>query len=531
MYAIVYDFGTTAVKCCLFEIDQRVRLVCHTAAEYELYILENGGAEQDVEEWWDAIVNATKEVFKKTDIDPSEIGGLSFCTQMQGVVLVDRDGNALRRPMNYLDQRAAEEFSEGLGKGLVKISGCNAFKLFRNLYINRTASMSVKDPVYKYKWVQKNEPEIFEKVYKWLDINDYLIARCTGNIVRTVDSAFATFLYDTRKGKEGWNIGLARMYGVDPKHLPDLIECTDEAGKLTAAAAADLGLPEGIPVFGGGGDATLTGIGAGCTSAGQTHIYMGTSGWVITLMDHQAVDYMCMMTGVKSGIKGHYHYYAELETAGKCFEWARDHLALDEAGIYSERSGIANDYEARHKSIYDYLTEQIGKVPAGSNGVIFTPWLHGNRSPFEDQNAAGMFFNLKLDTCKMDMLRAVLEGICFHLRWLLERMDARVKTSDTIRFVGGGALSSVTCQMLADITGRVIETIENPQDAGTVGAAVLIALGTNTIDSPALAGRLIPAIATDSPNPANKNVYEQSFQVFKRLYKSNARNFQTMNSR
>ena len=163
---------------------------------------------------------------------------------MQSVVLVDRNGNALRRPMNFLDTRAVNEFKEGLGKGLIKVSGCNSFKLLRNLIVNKTASMSVKDPVYKYKWVEKNEPDIFRQVYKWLDVNDYLISRCTGNIVRTVDSAFSTFLYDTRKGKEGWNIGLARMYGVDPAHFPELIECTDKAGMLTAKAAAEeSGLP------------------------------------------------------------------------------------------------------------------------------------------------------------------------------------------------------------------------------------------------------------------------------------------------
>ncbi|MCR4644173.1 MAG: hypothetical protein K5695_02015 [Oscillospiraceae bacterium] len=156
MYVIVYDFGTSAVKTCLFEISSTIRLICHANATYGLYILENGGAEQDTEEWWEAIAKTTKALFNQTDIKPSEIAGISFCTQMQGVVLVDRHGNALRRPMSYLDTRAVNEFKQGLGKGLIKVSGCNVFKLLRNLYINKTASMSVKDPVYKYKWVERN---------------------------------------------------------------------------------------------------------------------------------------------------------------------------------------------------------------------------------------------------------------------------------------------------------------------------------------------------------------------------------------
>ena len=168
MYVIIYDFGTSTVKTCLFEIGSVIRTICHASASYGLYIMENGGAEQDTEEWWNAITSTTKELFTKTDVKPSDIKGISFCTQMQGVVLVDKKGNALRRPMSYLDTRAAEEFKAGLGKGLPKVSGCNAFKLLRNLLVNKTASMSVKDPVYKYKWVEKHEPDIFKKVYKWL---------------------------------------------------------------------------------------------------------------------------------------------------------------------------------------------------------------------------------------------------------------------------------------------------------------------------------------------------------------------------
>ena len=155
--------------------------------------------------------------------------------------------------------------------------------------------------------------------------------------------------------------------------------------------------------------------------------------------------------------------------------------------------------------------------------------MHGNRSPFEDSNAAGMFFNLKLDNGKRDMLRAVLEGICFHLRWLLECEQAKIKTSETIRFVGGGALSPVTCQMLADITGRVIETIDHPQDAGAFGAALLIALGMKLIASPEEAAKLIHVKAVYHPDVRNQAVYERGYRVFRSLYKSNAKHFKALN--
>lgn len=529
MHVIIYDFGTSSLKTCLFYIGSEIRLVASSTASYGLYVLENGGVEQDVQEWWQAVCATTRELFSKADVTPEQVEGLAFCSQMQGVVLVDEQGHALRRPMSYLDQRGVREFANCMGKGIVKVSGCSLYKLARNLLVNHAGSTSVKDPVWKYKWVENNEPEVFERVYKWLDVGDYLTSRCTGRIVRTADSAFATFLYDTRPGREGWNAGLVKMYDVRPEHLPPIIECTDLAGRLTEEAARDLGLASGTPVFGGGGDATFVNIGAGCTRPGDTHIYVGTSGWVSTFLDHQEVDINAMITGVLSAKRGYFNYYAELETAGKCFEWAIEHLALDEVGVYLERSTVADDAESVYTNLYDYLSDEVSKVPPGANGVIFTPWLHGNRCPFEDSAAAGMFFNLKLETGKREMIRAVIEGVCYHLRWLLECEVRKVKTSDVIRFVGGGALSPVTCQILADITGRKIETITGPQQAGAAGAALAVAAGIQGRDVLELSRRLVKVDHVYEPNPANKAVYERNYQVFKRLYKTNAKNFRILN--
>ena len=205
MYIIIYDFGTSSVKTCLFKIDSEIRLVAGSSAGYGLYITDNGGAEQDTEEWWSALCSTTHDLFLKSDIKPSEIDGMAFCSQMQGAVFVDENGNALRRPMNYLDQNGVKEYKDCMGRGIIKVSGCSLYKLVRNLIVNYAGSTSAKDPVWKYKWVEKNEPDVFKKIYKWLDIGDYLTSRCTGRIVRTADTAFATFLYDTRR-KAGTNV-------------------------------------------------------------------------------------------------------------------------------------------------------------------------------------------------------------------------------------------------------------------------------------------------------------------------------------
>ena len=529
MYIIIYDFGTSSVKTCLFHVDSEIHLAANSTADYGIYLSENGGAEQDTEEWWEAICSTTRALFDHSEVKPDKIDGIAFCSQMGGTVLVDQDGNALRRPMNYLDHKGVKEYKECMGSGIIKVSGCSLYKLVRNLMVNYAGSTSAEDAIWKYKWVENNEPEVFRKTYKWLDAGDYLVARCTGRIIRTVDSAFATFLYDTRKGKEGWNKGLLKMYKINPKHMPDLIDCTDLVGGLTEKAANDLGLVKGTPVFGGGGDITFVNIGAGCTRPGDTHIYVGTSGWVSTYLDYQTVDINAMIAGLLSVKHGYYNYSAELRTAGKCYEWAMDHLVLDEIGVYPEKTEIT-DVESKYVSLYDYLSEEVSKVPPGANGVIFTPWLHGSRSPFEDSRAAGMFFNIRIENGKRDMIRAVLEGICYHLRWLLECEMKKVKTSDPIRFVGGGALSPVTCQMLADITGRTIETVDHSQEVGAIGTALVVAAGIRGVDVLELARQLVKANHAYTPDPENREVYERNYRVFKKLYKANASNFREMNS-
>ena len=470
-YAITYDIGTTGVKTCVFELSDKVTLLGAASAGYKLYILPDGGAEQDPDEWWNAMCETTKTALKKAKIKAKDIEGISFCSQMQGLVLVDKEGKPVRRAMSYMDQRAKDELKKGMAHG-VQIAGASVPKLLKSLYYTGAVSSSVKDPVWKYKWVEAHEPEVFAKTHKWLDVKEALIARMTGNFIMTSDSAFGTLLYDIRDGRHDWAMPIVDMIGVKHEHLARIIKSTDKAGVLSETAAKELGLEPGTAVFGGGGDASLIGVGAGAVGLHDTHIYQGTSGWVSTVVEKSMVDTSAMIAAIVGADSNSFNYFAELETAGKCLEWVKDHLALDEIGIYLKKEHVAEGYEAQYTSLYDYMSYIINQVPAGSNGVIFTPWLHGNRCPFEDPNARGMFFNLSLETGKSELIRSVVEGVCYHLRWFLETEEKKTKTSDAIRFVGGGALSKVTCQILSDILGRKIETVDNPQNVGAVGAAV-----------------------------------------------------------
>ena len=536
-YVITYDIGTTGIKTCLIEIDKEMKILASATEGYGLYVDEEtgvkGGSEQDADEWWNAMCVTTKEVFKKCKkIKKEQIEGISFCSAMQGLVLVDKQGKCIRRPMTYMDQRAREEIKKGIAHG-VQVAGAEVTKLLKYLKYTGAVSSSVKDPIWKYKWVEAHEPENFKRIYKWLDVKEYMILRCSGEFVMTNDSAFGTLLYDTRKGHEGWCKPICDMVGVNIEHMPVIKASTEKVGEVTAQAAKELGLAEGTAVYGGGGGASLIGVGAGATEIGDTHIYSGTSGWVGTVVPEQLVDAGAMMAAIVGANPETYNYFAELETSNKCVGWVKDHLALDEIGVFLKKYGHKkDDLEEESFNLYDYLEEVIERANPGSDGVVFTPWLHGNRCPFEDPNAAGMFFNIHLETGKTELIRAVVEGVCFHMRWMLERQEQKVakyKKSNAVRFCGGGALGAATCQILSDILQRDVEVVDSPQNIGAVGAAACIAVGTGMIPSMTDVKKLIPAKITYHPNKANKAVYDRNFEVFKNLYKCNKKNFEILN--
>ena len=536
-YVITYDIGTTGIKTCLIEIDKEMKILASATEGYGLYVDEEtgvkGGSEQDADEWWNAMCVTTKEVFKKCKkIKKEQIEGISFCSAMQGLVLVDKQGKCIRRPMTYMDQRAREEIKKGIAHG-VQVAGAEVTKLLKYLKYTGAVSSSVKDPIWKYKWVEAHEPENFKRIYKWLDVKEYMILRCSGEFVMTNDSAFGTLLYDTRKGHEGWCKPICDMVGVNIEHMPVIKASTEKVGEVTAQAAKELGLAEGTAVYGGGGDASLIGVGAGATEIGDTHIYSGTSGWVGTVVPEQLVDAGAMMAAIVGANPETYNYFAELETSNKCVGWVKDHLALDEIGVFLKKYGHKkDDLEEESFNLYDYLEEVIERENPGADGVVFTPWLHGNRCPFEDPNAAGMFFNIHLETGKTELIRAVVEGVCFHMRWMLERQEQKVakyKKSNAVRFCGGGALGAATCQILSDILQRDVEVVDSPQNIGAVGAAACIAVGTGMIPSMTDVKKLIPAKITYHPNKANKAVYDRNFAVFKNLYKCNKKNFEILN--
>lgn len=524
---LAYDIGTTSVKTCLYEAGEVFRLLASAMLSYSIDIKENGGAEQNPEVWLMSMAETTERVLEESRAPVERIVGLTFSSQMQGLVLVDAEGEAVRPAMSYMDQRAVAQ-KENFGRG-PKIEGIPLRKMLRSIRITGLAPTSVKDPIWKYRWVRENEPAAFQRTAYWLDVKDFIIFRLTGRPVATRDSACATALFDNRPGKYRWNRRLCSMYGIDPRHLPEIIESHEIAGTLIPAAAEALGLPPGIPVLGGGGDASLIGLGAGAVKENDAHIYMGTSGWVSVVTSKRLLDIKHMIASITCAVPDRYHYFCEQETSGKCLEWVRDHLALDEIGIYLEKRDVTFEPESIYRNLFEFLDEVIDTVQPGCKGLLFAPWLHGSRSPFEDPNVRGIFFNIGLQTGKSEMIRSVVEGIAYNARWMLESIEKKITVGRRLLFAGGGALSPVTAQIMADITGREIEVPEEPHNSGALGAALIAAVGLQIIENLEDVPERISVQRVFFPRKEHAGIYERNYRVFKELYSRNKKLFFQLN--
>ena len=531
---MAFDIGTTGAKTCLYQLGDQLKCLDSQVETYPLITTEDGGAEQRVDDWWDAMCRGSRTLLNRSKISPDGILALSFCCQMQALILVDERGEALRNPMGYMDGRARDIFKKRFSRGLFRIAGLNARKLLFSLYLSGGAAATAKDPLWKYHWVKDREPHAFARACHWLDVRDYLALRCTGNVSMTRDSAHLTFLYDTRPGREKWSESLCRMFRVNSDHLPPVVSATDRAGSLTRGAAAQLGLSPGCMVFSGGGDVSLISIGSGALEEKEIHAYVGTSGWVTAQVHRRMVDVTNFMASICGALPGTYNYVAEQETSGLCLQWVRDHLARDTLGLHGKLSGAggedaASGNNASGDAVYSLMDKGALAVPPGSNGVIFTPWFHGNRAPREDPLARGMFFNMGLSTEKQTLIRSVMEGVAFHKRWMLEAMEKKIGPQDRLRLVGGGAKSQVLCQILADVTGYRVEVPDDPQNAGAAGAALVCGLGLGYIKGAVHAKKLIPVSRVFYPNKAHKGVYDRQFRVFKKLYFRNRKLFRELN--
>lgn len=498
---LAVDVGSTLLKCALYRDD--LSLAAEGGEQIPLHV-DGPRVEIDPRDWWRALARAVPRLLSSAGARAAEVDAVAFSSQMQGVVMVDRELSPLRRAIGYLDTRATGVFAREMCAGWPRVAGVNARKLLSSVRATNIAPGSPKDPLWKVRWLLQHEPELMARAHKWLDVKDWLVARCTGRACTTADSAHLSCLYTFEGEKSRYSEALCRMYGIDPRLLPEVVPGDAVAGALLPEAAAALGLAPGTPIIPGGGDVSCVGLGAGTVDEGDTHVYLGTSGWVGQVTHRKLLDTGRFIAALRTCLPGECLYLGELQTAGVCLGWARGLLA--ERGASADEAALADEAEGS---------------PPGANGLLFAPWLHGSRSPNEDPHARGLFLNLSLEHRRSDMLRAVFEGVALHLAWILEGVEDRARVAPRLRFVGGGARSALWAQCLADAASRPVETVASPQLCGARGAALLGLAATRPgTDLKALARAIAPE-RTFFPDAGRAQLYRGRRALLARAHKAN----------
>jgi xylulokinase len=504
-HILAVDLGTSALKAALVSVAGEV-----VAAEQEactVTLLPGGGAEQDPWQWWKLITRASARLMARGAVPADSVVAVACTAQWSGTVPVDERGEPIRDAIIWMDSRGAP-YVRRITRGPVQVHGYGVDKLAR--WLRTTGGIpahSGKDPIAHILWLKHEEPDTYRRTHVFLEPKDWLNAHLTGRPAASFDSIALHWVTDNRSpGRIRYDPALLRLAGIEPARLPELLAATDILGPLLPGPAAELGVPAGIPVVVGTPDVHSAAIGSGATRIYQAHLYVGTSSWLTCHVPFKKTDLRHNMASLPSPIPMRYFVANEQETAGAALTFLRDRVLF------------GDDPPA---SAYREFDRMAGRAPPGSNGVIFTPWLYGERTPVEDRFVRGGFHNLSLSASRDDLVRAVFEGVALNTRWLLGAVERFTRRRmEPIRFIGGGARSDVWCQIFADALGRTIEQVADPVNANARGAGLLaaVALGELTFDQ---VPDRVQVARSYPPDAAANAVYDKLFGEFTGLYRRN----------
>ena len=502
-YIISHDIGTSSDKAVL--VDFNGTIITTVAEPYPTYYPAPAHVEQDPNDYWKAVCITTKAIIKKAGIQPEDVKGIVFSTQAQGVIPVDENGNNLMNNITWVDGRAEKQAQAIMNR-------LGGKKLFTMLV--GTPIMG-KDCIAKMAWVRDEKPEIFAKTKYFLDVNGWLKFKCTGKMYAELSGASS---YGLDLKKKTW-MSAFPLVGVDMKKLPPLCKSTDMIGDgLTALAAAETGLVKGTPVFGGCDDVQSAVVGSGMTGDGEIHIYLGTSAWVAA-PSRNATKFMHGAAAIQSADPEMNLIAGITEAAGSNIQWICDQF-------------FKHEKEQLGDGIYAYMDSVIDDVPAGSDHLICTPWMQGERCPVSRTTTRSTLFNINPIHTREHLMRAVYEGVAYNLRWILEnyRKDYGFE-GNNFRIIGGGALDKGWMQIIADVTGCNFSVVKNPRNAGALGCAIVALIGLGELKSFSDAKNFVQIEASYKPNPANKAIYDKLFADYKNLYLALKRPYITANSK
>jgi xylulokinase len=472
-YLLAHDLGTSGNKATLFDVDGK--LIDSRTSAYQTRYFNANWAEQQPGDWWQAVCRSSRELLAGRD--PREIGAVALSGQMMGCLCVDGQGRPLRPSIIYADQRAAEQTDRILQR-------VEPAEFYRITGHRASPSYSIE----KLAWLKDHEPEVYRATHKMLNAKDYVNFLLTGVLATDYSDASGTNAFDLNTYR--WSERVIDAAGVDGAMLPELKPSTDVLGAVTREAAEATGLREGTPVAVGGGDGVCAGVGVGCVKPGIAYNYLGSSSWIALAVEKPVYDESMRTMTWAHAVPGLFQPSGTMQTAGAALAWVKNEVCTLEARL-AEEQGI---------SPYELINRQIEESPPGARGLLFLPYLLGERSPRWNPDAKGAFIGLTLTHKRADLLRAVLEGITYNLEIILGILRQST-TIDGMTVVGGGAQSSVWRQMMADVYNLEIRKPNYLEEATSMGAAVLGGIASGLFPDFDVIDRFLKVECAHRPNP------------------------------
>lgn len=487
------DLGTSGVKTLV--IEETGRVLGSAVEAYPLLTPRPGWAEQEPAQWWEATIRSVRGALANAGVSGEQVSGLGLSGQMHGSVFLDGQNEVVRPAILWCDQRTAKQcewITEAVGQKTLVAETCNP------------VLTGFQAP--KIIWLRDEEPENYQRVRKVLLPKDYLRLRLTGEYASEVSDASGTSLLNVPERK--WSEVILERTGIPREWLPEVYESPEVSGRISTEAAKLTGLAEGTPVVGGGGDQAAGAVGNGIVETGVVSSTLGTSGVVFAHLDSPLMDAELRTHTFCHAVPGKWHVMGVMLSAGGSLRWLRDTLCQEEKARAAETG----------RDPYEYMTEAAATVLT-TEGLVFLPYLTGERTPYPNPNAKGVFSGLTIRHTKAHLIRAVLEGVAFGMRDSCEIIKAMGVEFMQVRASGGGARSVFWRQMQANVTGEAHCTI-NAEEGPAFGVALLAGVGSGAYDSVAEACRAAIQVVDElAPEPAATRRYEGYYQLYRNLYR------------
>ena len=519
-YILAIDLGTSGPKVAL--VSTQGEIVGSEIESTELLLLPNGGAEQDPADWWAAIMRAAQRLLAQGLVPVDDIVAVSCTSQWSGTVAVGGDGAPLMNAVTWLDSRGAPYVKRVTG-GPLPVEGYALHKLIPWLRLTGGApAHSGKDPVGHILLIKHEHPDVYRDTATFLEPKDYLNLRLTGRTASSHECIVLHWVTDNRDIRRiDYSPRLLRLCGLEREKLPDLRRAVDILGPLLPEVADELGLRRDVQVVMGTPDVQSACLGSGAVGDYEAHLYVGTSSWITCQVPYKKTHLGSGIASLPSAVPGRYFVANEQETAGACLTYLRDNVLYPDDALGTGKPPA---------DLWDILNRVAATVPPGSDKVIFTPWLYGERTPVDDHTIRAGFYNQSLATTRAHLIRAVFEGVAFNAKWLLGAVEKFVRRPfGAINMIGGGANSDLWCQIFADVLRRPIRQVAEPVQANARGAAFLaaVALGRMSFDQ---LGERVRITRTYEPDPDTRAVYEELSCEFLNIYKHNKRMYARLNA-